>query len=166
MISLQTMHTLLSALKGDTRVVLLGDAAQLASIDAGLVFSDLCAAAEKCDSGVLTGVVSTLTFNFRARSAPDLIALADHLRSGHLPEETAAAQTPPQKDFAGTFPEFIENFRQISRLCKENTPISRLEAFRLLDEFKIILKKNSLKATPQIRYSRYQCRRACGSGAE
>ena len=138
MISLHTMTTLLSALEKTTRVVLLGDAAQLASIDAGLIFSDLCQASSEAQSGPLKGIVSTLTYNFRAEKAGELIALAENLREGKLPESTVIPATPPLKKFAETFTQITANARQIRDLCEKQTPESLDEAFRLLEEHKII----------------------------
>ena len=142
MISLDTMYALLSALPGHARVVLLGDDAQLSSIDAGLVFSDLCTASEKSSSGPLCGIVSALVFNFRAQSAPQLINLAENLRAGRLPDDVEIKATPKQKDFAAEFPEFIKHFREISRLCSENKQKNIEEAFRLLDDHKMICPVN------------------------
>ena len=138
MISLHTMTTLLSALEKTTRVVLLGDAAQLASIDAGLIFSDLCQASSEAQSGPLKGIVSTLTYNFRAESAGKLIDLAENLRAGVLPESTEILPTPPLKNFAENFAQVVENAKEIKELCEENSSERLSEAFDLLEEYKII----------------------------
>ena len=138
MISLHTMTTLLSALEKSTRVVLLGDAAQLASIDAGLIFSDLCKASAGAQSGPLKDIVSTLSYNFRAETAGELIALAENLRAGVLPENTEILPTPPLKNFSENFIKVVENAEQIREYCKENTPENLSKAFDLLEEYKII----------------------------
>ena len=138
MISLHTMTTLLSALEKTTRVVLLGDAAQLASIDAGLIFSDLCRASSEAQSGPLKGIVSTLTYNFRAETAGELIALAENLRAGVLPENTEILPTPPLKNFAENFAQVVENAKLIKGHCKKNTSEYLALAFDLLEEYKII----------------------------
>ena len=138
MISLHTMTTLLSALPAHTRVVLLGDDAQLSSIDAGLVFSDLCRASVEATSGPLHGIVSNLVYNFRAEKAAELIDLAQNLRQGRLPEKMVFQSTPTLKNFAAAFENIIDAARQICNWCKENTAQSLDEAFKLLDEYKII----------------------------
>ena len=138
MISLHTMTALLSALEKNTRVILLGDAAQLASIDAGLIFPDLCSAASAAQDGPLKDIVSTLAYNFRAEKAGELIALAENLREGKLPESTVIPATPPLKKFAETFTQITANARKIRDLCETQTPESLDEAFRLLEEHKII----------------------------
>ena len=138
MISLHTMTTLLSALEKNTRVVLLGDAAQLASIDAGLIFSDLCRASSEAQSGPLKGIVSTLTYNFRAETAGELIDLAENLRAGVLPESTEIAATPPLKNFAENFAQVVENAKLIKGHCQKNTSEHLAQAFDLLEEYKII----------------------------
>lgn len=138
MISLHTMTTLLSALPEHARVVLLGDDAQLASIDAGLVFSDLCRASAAAVSGPLHDIVSTLSYNFRAERAAALINFAKSLRAGELPEDMDFQPAPPLKNFAASFEQFINTAQQICSWCEKNTPQTLKDAFKLLDEYKII----------------------------
>lgn len=75
MADLQLMVRLASALPEDCRLILLGDADQLASVEPGSVFSDLCKAG---DRGSLAHCVKTLTKNYRfdARSGIGLLARA------------------------------------------------------------------------------------------
>ena len=67
MIDVFLMERLVGALSDDARLVLLGDADQLPSVDAGAVFRDLVAAGE--NHGPITGHVVRLGENFRARAA-------------------------------------------------------------------------------------------------
>lgn len=62
MADLQLMVRLAAALPGHCRLILLGDADQLASVEPGSVFSDLCKAG---DRGSLDRCVTTLTKNYR-----------------------------------------------------------------------------------------------------
>ena len=62
MADLQLMVRLATALPEDCRLILLGDAQQLASVEPGSVFSDLCKAG---DRGSLADCVTTLTKNYR-----------------------------------------------------------------------------------------------------
>lgn len=81
MIDIQLMAALLGALRDEARLLLVGDRHQLASVDAGTVFGDLCAAAARTDSR-LHGSLSTLTHNFRSSDAPGIVALARAVNAG------------------------------------------------------------------------------------
>ena len=81
MIDIQLMASLLGALPDTARLLLVGDRHQLASVDAGTVFGDLCASAARPDS-LLHGSLNTLTHNFRSSDAPGIVALAEAVNTG------------------------------------------------------------------------------------
>jgi len=81
MVSLELMDALLDAIGPDTRLVLVGDANQLPSIDAGSVLGDLAEAARTEDSP-LYGLVHELTINFRYPSSSRLGRLAAAVNAG------------------------------------------------------------------------------------
>jgi exodeoxyribonuclease V alpha subunit len=62
MVDVALMAKLLDAVSGHTRIYLLGDKDQLASVEAGSVFGDLCRAG---DSSLLQGKVETKTKSYR-----------------------------------------------------------------------------------------------------
>ena len=75
MLDLRLMARLLDALPTETRLILLGDAAQLASVQPGAVFSDLCSDAP--DSALAEWVVRlTTSHRFRADSGIGRLAAA------------------------------------------------------------------------------------------
>lgn len=76
MIDLSLMAHLLAALPASARLILLGDRDQLAAVEAGAVFADLCA------SPRLTECVATLTTSFRFGATSGIGRLADALRAG------------------------------------------------------------------------------------
>lgn len=76
MIDLSLMAHLLDALPPSARLILLGDRDQLAAVEAGAVFADLCA------SEALAHCVATLTSSFRFNSSSGIGRLAEFLRSG------------------------------------------------------------------------------------
>lgn len=76
MIDLSLMAHLLDALPKQARLILLGDRDQLAAVEAGAVFADLC------DSARLAGCVAILTTNFRFGATSGIGRLADRLRQG------------------------------------------------------------------------------------
>lgn len=97
MVDLRLMERLLDALSPDARLVLVGDADQLPSVDAGAVFRDVVAAAPQC--------VVRLTRNLRVVTSEGgraLLELARDLRAGRarLPEPGDALPPP---DVVGVF---------------------------------------------------------------
>lgn len=84
MIDLAMMDRLLRALRPDARLVLLGDAHQLPSVDAGAVFRDLCAALNPVK----------LTVNLRVAREPEaqrIITAATAVNAGSLDGEFSTA---------------------------------------------------------------------------
>jgi len=78
MVDLAMMGMLLRALAPQTRLVLLGDKDQLASVEAGSVLADLVRAA--ADGGELSGRVVSFTRSRRFESAPDIAQVAAGLQ--------------------------------------------------------------------------------------
>lgn len=76
MIDLSLMAHLLDALPATARLILLGDRDQLAAVEAGAVFADLC------DSPRLASCVALLTTSFRFAGASGIGRLAECLRGG------------------------------------------------------------------------------------
>ena len=86
MVDLNMMARVLEALPSQARLVLLGDADQLASVEAGAVLGDLCEAARLGDHAYL----SALTHSHRFREDGGIGRLAGAIRTGDL-EATVAA---------------------------------------------------------------------------
>ncbi len=83
MVSLPLMARLLDAVPPTTRLVLVGDQHQLASVEAGAVLGDIVAAAgPNLDRGALAGRISLLTTTHRFGHVPKLAELADAVRAG------------------------------------------------------------------------------------
>lgn len=80
MIDLSLMTHLLAALPESARLILLGDRDQLAAVEAGAVFADLCA------SPRLTGCVAMLKTSFRFNAASGIGRFAGTLRRGEADE--------------------------------------------------------------------------------
>ncbi len=111
MVSLPLMSALFQALRTETKVILLGDRDQLASVEAGAVLADLCdsgtpdmlpsaaaAAYSALDSGAgvlndslpLSGHIVSLKTNHRAFQAPDVCEIAGNIAENTLPPEPLA----------------------------------------------------------------------------
>ena len=83
MMSLSMMYHLLAALPDETKLVLVGDPDQLASVDAGTVLADIV-------SGSPEGRIHKLETQHRFKDAPNIVAAANAIREGNV-EETLAA---------------------------------------------------------------------------
>ncbi len=85
MVDLAVMRHLCEALSPSARLLILGDRHQLASVEAGSVFSDLCDAllgAQGARLGVGTALVSELTKSYRFKTDSGIAALAECVRRG------------------------------------------------------------------------------------
>lgn len=78
MIDIKLMERLLNALKPGTRLILIGDKDQLASVEAGSIFADLLEAAEK---GIISASVATLKECLRLESQ-ELIQFSEKIKEG------------------------------------------------------------------------------------
>ncbi len=81
MVDLDTMHALVSALRTEATLVLLGDKDQLSSVQPGNVMGEICAAAEKPGS-VLAECLVELTQSHRFGQDSGIGSLADAIRRG------------------------------------------------------------------------------------
>jgi exodeoxyribonuclease V alpha subunit len=87
MVDLSLMAHLFDALPGHARLILLGDRDQLAAVEAGAVFADLCA------SAALADCVAPLTTSFRFGGTSGIGRLADALREGNADAAVALLQS-------------------------------------------------------------------------
>ena len=94
MIDLEMMARLVSALPAHTRLVLLGDAAQLGSVRPGAVFRDLCASAGADQTSPLAPAVTALTTSFRFRPEGGIGRLAAAILAGDAEQATTALRDP------------------------------------------------------------------------
>lgn len=84
MLDLPKAAKLLRALEKDTRLVLLGDAHQLSSVDPGNVMAEICDSER-----IKASRVKWLTKNLRSQKVPDLQELAEAVREGKKEEAWA-----------------------------------------------------------------------------
>ncbi|GAA5164159.1 exodeoxyribonuclease V subunit alpha [Ornithinimicrobium tianjinense] len=89
MVSLTHMARLLEALRPSARLILVGDADQLVSVDAGAVLADLVAGAGG-DDGSATGLVTLARLRTVHRYGETIGALAEALRDGDADAVVAA----------------------------------------------------------------------------
>ena len=121
MVDLTLMARVLAALPDGARLVLLGDASQLASVQPGSVFADLCRAGREVES--LAPCVTELVHNWRFGEAGGIGRIAGAIRRGDADGVLAALREPPRD--AGPAPEL--------RPLPDPAAFERL-AFRIADE--------------------------------
>ena len=152
MIDVVLMTALLQALPAKTRLILLGDRNQLASVEAGSVFADLCNAGtaertgqrgeQNTPAAPLAKSVITLRTSYRFQGTSGIGALATAINSGSLQQVNKVAATKfPDLDIqylTGT--EQQQWLRgQISRGFQEmfKAP-SVTEALRAMEKFRVL----------------------------
>lgn len=81
MVDIELMSRVMRALSDRARLILLGDASQLASVEPGSVFADICAAAASERSPLSQSVVN-LDYNWRFDSSSGIGRLAAAIRRG------------------------------------------------------------------------------------
>jgi len=79
MVDLPLMSKLLDAAPNDCDLYLLGDKHQLASVEAGSVFADICAKFEKNPK-----IYTELTKNWRAKEAPGIVKLSEEILNNSI----------------------------------------------------------------------------------
>lgn len=92
MLDLLLFSKLLEALKPETRLILLGDSHQLASVDAGSVFGDLSLAATR--HSVLKNHLVELTQNYRFGDSSSLYQTCEYVKLGQSGKALEILKTP------------------------------------------------------------------------
>ena len=82
MVALPLMYTLVSALRPEARLVLLGDRDQLASVEAGAVLGDICSAGEESHDSPLPGSLVKLEKNYRFQPGSGIAELSHAVNGG------------------------------------------------------------------------------------
>ncbi|MBX9929433.1 MAG: exodeoxyribonuclease V subunit alpha [Gemmatimonadaceae bacterium] len=99
MVDLLLMDALVRALPDGAQLWLVGDAHQLASVDAGDVFGAICRAGAAASAGApLREAVTTLTKNYRYERHPAIGALAESILAGDAERALAVLDDPAQSD--------------------------------------------------------------------
>lgn len=83
MVDLPLMARLFDALRPDTRILLLGDKDQLASVEAGHVLGDICSGLHDWSAGPLRESITELTRNYRFGDESNIHRLSRAIRSGN-----------------------------------------------------------------------------------
>lgn len=141
MIDLMLMDALLDAISPHARLVLVGDKDQLASVEAGFVYGDLCEASRAADSGALSGVAVELTKNWRFRDRPGIGGLAAAVRDGDAagavgiladPQSSEVARVEPAGDARSVVALLERELAAVVAAASADEAIAALSRFRLL----------------------------------
>jgi exodeoxyribonuclease V alpha subunit len=145
MIDLPLMARLLEALHADTRLILLGDRDQLASVEAGAVLSDICAGSShgSLQVGNRPSIIS-LTKSYRFTDQSGIGRLSRLINAGDGEGALALLKSgthadvcwrslPAEGTFAETFKEAAaEGFAAFGRAGSPAAALEALERFRIL----------------------------------
>lgn len=146
MVDLTLIVHLLRALKTGTRLVLLGDEDQLASVETGAVLTELLrglSLLEREGRAIQFGSVR-LTKSYRFTDEGGLATLFSDVRAGHAKsalarfEEAKSAARFVESTSAGRFelsrvlPEFVEQFEPVVRSSDPEEALQKLSSFRVL----------------------------------
>jgi len=136
MIDVVLMDSLLQALPEQTRLILLGDPNQLASVEAGSVFADLCSTEPLADS------VITLRTSYRFRETSGIGALATAINSGSIQEvDSVVAADFPDLDIHYSTGQHQEHWlrEQIIKGFQEMVTASSVEeAMQAMKKFRVL----------------------------
>ena len=138
MVDLALMRRLVEAVPERARLVLLGDRHQLASVEAGAVLAELCAAEE----GALQGCVVTLEHSWRFTSEGGIGALARAIRLGDVDGALRVLRAGGQVGWvpdaaAGVLPDAVERavctgYAPLVRASSDSSALTALSRFKLL----------------------------------
>ncbi len=82
MVALPLMSMLVTALRADARLILLGDRNQLASVEAGSVFGDICSAGSEKQASPLSDSLVMLEKNYRFQAGSGIAEISRAVNSG------------------------------------------------------------------------------------
>lgn len=145
MIDLPLMARLLEALPFDTRIVLLGDSDQLASVEAGAVLSDICAGSSHGSLLVDNRpAIIKLTKSYRFTNQSGIGRLSHLINAGEGEAALALLKSnthsdlcwrplPPEAAFAALLKEAaVEGYGPFARAASPEAALEALERFRIL----------------------------------
>ncbi|NTW82402.1 MAG: exodeoxyribonuclease V subunit alpha [Chlorobiaceae bacterium] len=144
MVALPLMTALVSALRPETRLVLLGDRDQLSSVEAGAVLLDICRAGERGTGSPLSGAIVQLEKNYRFHEGSGIAEITRAVNTGR--EEDAlnllicnflsgfSWHEPPVPAELGSFlyARVIEGYRAYLQAVSPEEALEKFDGFRIL----------------------------------
>ncbi|NTW57255.1 MAG: exodeoxyribonuclease V subunit alpha [Chlorobiaceae bacterium] len=144
MVALPLMHALVSATLPDTRLLLIGDMDQLASVEAGSAFSDICEAAAVKPHSAFGSCMVKLEKNYRFSESEGIARLGRMVAAGNEKEVIEALESgslpgihwhpAPIKSELRRFlaPRVIEGYRSFLEAATPAEALERFDRFRVL----------------------------------
>ncbi|TLU84743.1 MAG: exodeoxyribonuclease V subunit alpha [Chlorobium sp.] len=144
MVALPLMTALVTALRPEARLVLLGDRDQLASVEAGAVLSDICRAGEAGTGSPLSGAIVQLEKNYRFHEGSGIAEITRAVNAGRdedalklLKNNALSGFTwlaPPVPAELGSFlsARVVEGYREYLDARSPAESLQLFERFRIL----------------------------------
>ncbi len=145
MVDLALMAKLVSAVPPSARLILLGDRDQLASVEAGNVLADICAAAEAAaPNEPLHGSVVALTRNYRFKETGGIYRMSSAINAGETEAAIAALRDsadeeaqwqplPSTTNLGSALHEgVVSGFRDYLQATEPSDALAQLQRFRIL----------------------------------
>ncbi len=144
MVSLPLMHALVSAMRPFTSLLLIGDMDQLASVEAGSAFSEICEAAAVKPHSVIGNCMVKLEKNYRFSESEGIARLGRMVAAGNEKEVIEALVSgslpsvhwhpAPAKGELRRFlaPRVIEGYRSFLEAATPAEALERFERYRVL----------------------------------
>lgn len=131
MIDLALMAKLVDAVPMDARLIFLGDRDQLASVEAGAIFGDICLAGQAPTARIAESTVE-LTHRFRFTASSPIGGLAEAIKSGDGPATLKALPTrrvipspPPELPPAPELFDIVPTFEEPDPIVQRVAPAER-----------------------------------------
>jgi exodeoxyribonuclease V alpha subunit len=140
MVDLPLMAQLVDAVRGDARLILLGDRDQLASVEAGAVLSDICGPSEHDGSGDgLAASIVTLKEVFRYASGGRIARLSEAINAGDadaalalLEDASDASVTRIEPGAAALTERAVHGYLPYLRAAQDADAVAAFRRFRVL----------------------------------
>lgn len=148
MIDLSLMQKLTEAIPLTSKIILLGDSDQLASVESGMVFGNLCATAllEENIESKLSESINTLSLSHRFSNNQGIGKLSYTIKNGEISETIKLLESGNDKDiiYLGNIANNKLNRKTIQLIVDEYTPYLQAST----PEEALLLNKNFIVLTP------------------
>ena len=143
MVALPMMSALVSALRPDAHLVLLGDRDQLASVEPGSVLGDLCRAGAETQASPLSGSLVILEKNYRFQAGSGIAEISRAVNAGLESEALellksseagiAWQRSPLREELSGALAKkVVEGYRGYLEAASPLDALEQFDRFRLL----------------------------------
>jgi exodeoxyribonuclease V alpha subunit len=143
MVALPLMSMLVTALKPDARLILLGDRDQLASIEPGSVFGDICSAGADNPASSLNGSLVILEKNYRFQAGSGIAEISSAVNGGLVREAVELLKShasgivwqelPAREELQHALAKVVvEGYKRYLDAASPSEALERFDRFRIL----------------------------------